>query len=153
MSEEGIMKALREGIYGRCVYHVPNPQPSSQVTSIQFENGITATFTVQGMSYRDGREIRIDGTNGTIFGWFYNTGYFVDVYEHLTGKSTHYKLPIERQAGAGGDYRIVDGFLDAIKNHTEPLTSGNNSLYSHLIAFAAIRSVESGQTQEIPYDD
>ncbi len=151
LSEAGIMKALREGDYGRCVYHVPNPQPSSQVTAIQFENGITATFTVQGMSYRDGREIRIDGTKGTVTGRFYNTGYFVDVYEHLTGSSSHYVMPIERQAGAGGDYRIVDGFIDAIQNHTEPLTSGKNSLYSHLIAFAAIRSTESGQTQKIDY--
>ena len=151
LSEAGIMKALREGDYGQCVYHVPNPQPSSQVTAIQFENGITATFTVQGMSYRDGREIRIDGTKGTVTGRFYNTGYFVDVYEHLTGSSSHYVMPIERQAGAGGDYRIVDGFIDAIQNHTEPLTSGENSLYSHLIAFAVIRSTESGQTQKIDY--
>lgn len=151
LSDEGIMKALKEGIYGRCVYHVPNPQPSSQVTAIQFENGINATFTVHGMSYRDGREIRIDGTKGTIEGWFYNTGYYVDVYEHLSGKTAHYKLPIERQAGAGGDWRIVDGFVEAIRNRTETVTSGKNSLYSHLIAFAAIRSVETGETQKINY--
>lgn len=151
LSDEGIVKALKEGIYGRCVYHVPNPQPSSQVTAIQFENGINATFTVHGMSYRDGREIRIDGTKGTIEGRFYNTGYFVDVHEHQTGASTHYKLPIERQAGAGGDWRIVDGFIDAVRNKTEPLTSGKSALYSHLIAFAAIKSVETGQTQKITY--
>jgi predicted dehydrogenase len=151
LSDEGIMRALREGIYGRCVYHVPNPQPSSQVTAIQFENGITATFTLQGMSYRDGREIRIDGTKGTLEAKFYNTGYYIDVHDHLTGSTFHYVLPIERQAGAGGDWRIVDGFIDAIKNNTEPLTNGHDSLYSHLIAFASIRSVETGQIQKIKY--
>ncbi len=151
LSEAGLMKALREGIYGRCVYRVPNPQPSSQVTAIQFENGITATFTLQGMSYRDGREIRIDGTKGTIRGNFWNTGYFVDLYEHLTGSTTHYVLPIERVAGAGGDWRIVDGFIDAINGKGPPLTSGKNSLYSHLIAFAADDSVKSGKTEIIKY--
>lgn len=151
LSEAGIMKALREGIYGRCIYRVPNPQPSSQVTAIQFENGVTATFTLQGMSYRDGREIRIDGTKGTIRGNFWNTGYFVDLYEHLSGSTTHYVLPIERVAGAGGDWRIVDGFIDAIHGKGEPLTSGRRALYSHLIAFAADQSVKTGQTQKITY--
>ena len=84
-------------------------------------------------------------------GRFYNTGYFVDVYEHQSGSASHYALPIERQAGAGGDFRIVNGFVDAIRNGKEPLTSGKNSLYSHLIAFAAIKSVETGQSQKISY--
>lgn len=70
LSEEGIKKALRETPFGLCIYKIKDAQPISQITVIQFENGITASFTLQGLSYRDGREIRIDGTKGTIKGYF-----------------------------------------------------------------------------------
>ena len=69
------------------------PKSSTQFPESQQFNlkmGSLPHLPVQGMSYRDGREIRIDGTKGTVTGRFYNTGYFVDVYEHLTGSSLHY---------------------------------------------------------------
>ena len=38
-SEEGILKALREGPYGRCVFRCDNNVCDHQVTDIEFENG------------------------------------------------------------------------------------------------------------------
>ena len=148
LSDEGIMKALREGPYGRCIYRCNNDQPVSQVTNIQFENGITATYTLHGMSYRDGRELRVDGTKGTIKAYFYNTGFYVDLYEHSPIYHRRWKLKLETTAGGGGDFRIVDGFINAINGISPPLTTARESLYSHLMAFAAEKSIKNGQVEK-----
>lgn len=149
VSDDGIRKALEETPFGVCIYKIKDAQPISQITSIQFENGITASFTLHGLSYRDGREIRIDGTKGTIKGYFYNTGFYVDWFEHATGKEIRFKYPLEKVAGGGGDFKIMDDFVDCIKHNKKPLTSAKESLYSHLMAFAAHESSETGKTIEI----
>ncbi len=146
LSDDGIRKALWETSFGNCIYKIKEAQPISQVTAIQFENGVTASFTLHGFSYRDGREIRIDGTKGTIKGYFYNTGFYVDWFEHATGKQIRFKFPLQKVAGGGGDFKIMDEFVDCIKNNKQPLTSANESLYSHLMAFAAHESSETGKT-------
>ena len=48
-TEEGILKALREGPYGRCVFDCDNNVCDNQVTDIEFENGVTATFSTADM--------------------------------------------------------------------------------------------------------
>jgi predicted dehydrogenase len=149
LSEEGIMRALREGPFGQCVYHCDHDQPASCATSIRFANGVTATYTLHGMSYRDGRELRVDGTKGSLKAVFYNTRFRVDVYDHATGKSRTVNLPLERTAGGGGDDRIVQGFLDAVAGKSTSRTDGPEALWSHLMCFAAERSIQSGQTQRI----
>lgn len=149
LSDASIFKALQEGPFGRCVYHCDNDQPVSHTVNIQFQNGITATYTLHGMSYRDGRETRIDGTLGTIKAYFYNTAFYVDLFIHNGAIHRRYNLPIEMSAGGGGDIRIVDNFLEALVGRKSPLTPPQESLYSHLIAFAAERSVEKGRVEKI----
>lgn len=149
LNDEGIIKALKEGPFGRCVYHCNNDQPVSQVTSIEFESGATATYTLHGMSYKDGRELRIDGTKGSIKTNFYNTGFFLESYDHISGTTKKYKLALEKVPGGGGDTYIVDGFLNAINGIAPPLTTARESLYSHLMAFAADRSAKDGIVERI----
>jgi len=149
LSDEGIMKALREGPYGRCIYRCNNDQPVSHIVNILFENGCTATYILHGMSYRDGRELRIDGTKGTIKALFYNTGFYVELYDHLTGKTKKWRLKLETTAGGGGDYKIVDEFINAIKGIAPPPIAPQESLISHLMAFAAERSVKNNSIEKI----
>lgn len=101
------------------------------------------------MSYRDGRELRVDGTKGSLNAVFYNTCFRIWVHDHATGKTRTVKLPLECTAGGGGDDRIVDGFLDAVAGKTTLRTDGAEALWSHLMCFAAERSIQSGQTQRI----
>jgi predicted dehydrogenase len=149
LSEEGIMKGLREGPYGRCIYRCNNDQPVSHVVNILFENGCTATYILHGMSYRDGRELRIDGIKGTIKALFYNTGFFVELHNHLTGKTKKWRLKLETTAGGGGDYKIVDEFVDAIRGIAPAPIAPQESLVSHLMAFAAERSVKNHTIEKI----
>jgi len=149
LSDEGIMKGLEEGPYGRCIYHCDNDQPVSHVCNILFENGCTATYILHGMSYRDGRELRIDGTKGTIKAFFYNTGFYVELYDHLTGKTKRWHLKLETTAGGGGDYKIVDEFISAIRGISAAPIAPQESLVSHLMAFAAEQSVKNHSVEKI----
>jgi predicted dehydrogenase len=149
LSEQGIMRALREGQFGECVYHCDHDQPASCATSMRFANGVTATYTLHGMSYRDGRELRVDGTKASLNAVFYNTCFRIWIHDHATGKTRTVKLPLERTAGGGGDDRIVRGFLDALEGRGPTRTDGAEALWAHLMCFAAERSIHSGQTQRI----
>ncbi|MDQ9817063.1 hypothetical protein RFZ01_22200, partial [Acinetobacter pittii] len=45
-SREGILNALKDGPYGRCVYHCDNNVVDHQVVNLEFENGVTANMTM-----------------------------------------------------------------------------------------------------------
>lgn len=149
ISEQGILRALREGPYGKCVYQCDNDQPAACAASIRFANGVTATYTLHGMSYRDGRELRIDGTKASLTAVFYNSRFRIGIHDHATGKSRSVKLPLQRTAGGGGDERIVRGFLDAVAGKSPSRTDATEALWSHLMCFAAERSIQTGETQRI----
>jgi len=142
LSDEGILEALKEGPYGRCVYDCDNNQPSAQVTNIEFSNQIVATLTMHGHSYREGRFIRIDGTKASLIGNFTLMGMPITLYDHLTGKSIHIKIKLTKNPHEYEDYPLVRGFLATIRGEEKPLTTARESLQSHLMSFAADQSLK-----------
>ncbi len=149
-SEEGILKALREGPYGRCVFRCDNNVCDQQVTTIQFKNGVTATFHLSGLTNKMHRTIKIMCENGDIFG--------DDAQDFIT--VTHYsanvqykgevrKVMIDNEEGfhGGGDYRLTMDFLSALENRDqeESRSSIDRSIESHLMAYAAEKSRISGE--------
>ncbi len=143
-SEEGILKALREGPYGRCVYRCDNNVCDQQVTNIQFKNGVTASFHLSGLTNKMHRTIKVMCENGDIFG--------DDAEDYIT--VTHYsansqyegsvrKVEINNEEGfhGGGDYRLVMDFLGEIEGkNAESRSSIDRSIESHLMAYAAEQS-------------
>jgi len=145
LSYEGKMKALREGPFGRCVYHCDNDQPDHMIVGLEFENGVTANLTVHGHSAFEGRTIRVDGTKGTMIGEFLQSGEKLWVYDKLSGKKKLiYKARLFEhgaQGHGGGDWALMDAFVNLLrKNIANPLTSARASLESHIMAFAAEKS-------------
>ncbi|MBD3195250.1 MAG: gfo/Idh/MocA family oxidoreductase [Candidatus Lokiarchaeota archaeon] len=141
-SDEAKFELLKTSKYGRCVYQCDNDVVDHQIVNIEFENGVTASLTMQGFSENEGRSVRVDGTKGTLTGIFQLSGEKIDFYDHFTGqKETLYNQPMNLTAHGGGDLRIVEEFLKSVKNRkTKPLTSSRESLESHLMAFAAEKS-------------
>ncbi|MFX0014406.1 MAG: Gfo/Idh/MocA family oxidoreductase [Promethearchaeota archaeon] len=142
LSLEGKWDALQTGPYGRCVYFAGNDVVDHQVTIIEFQNGVTATFTMHGCSHLEGRTIRIDGTKGTLIGEFLTTKEKIVLYDHL--KETEEIIMDQKtllNAGSGhggGDPRLIRSFIKSIQfGLEEPLTSARSSLESHMMAFAA----------------
>ena len=146
LSINGKWRALETSDYGKCVYFSENDVVDHQVVILEFENNVTATFTMHGFSHQEGRTIRIDGTTGTIIGEFLDSGPKIVLHDHLSGVETNIldqKMKIKTESGhGGGDFTLMRSFIDSIQNQTEadPLTSAKACLESHILAFAAEES-------------
>jgi len=140
-TEENILKALDETDYGRCVYRMDNNVVDHQTLNLLFDDGITATFQMNGFNNIQNRRIRIQGTKGEIWGDFrgrlvywqqYNNPevHTVDLNETCTDFTGH----------GGGDNGLV---YDAIRYFrgddfdTTSVTTIERSVESHIMAFAA----------------
>lgn len=142
-SLEGKLKALREGPYGRCVYHCDNNVVDHQQTLIEFENGVTAELTMNGHSAIEERTIRIDGTKGTLIGNFMDIGDELIFFDSSNGeKNILIKPKLHAEGHGGGDTGLMEGFVNSLQPEYSlvPLTEARASLESHLMAFAAEQS-------------
>lgn len=145
LSKEKKLEALREGPWGRCVYKCDNNVVDHQTVNIEFKNGVTATFTVHGFSFLDGRWIRISGTKGSLLGSFTYGGEKLVHYDHrYRKKEVLWQKDISFQAHSDGDSGLMESFANSLleeeNQKKEILTSARASLESHLMGFAAERS-------------
>ena len=129
------MTALKEGPYGKCVYHCDNDQVDHQETIIQFKNGITAVLKMHGLAAQECRTLRMDGSRGTLRGK-YGGGGHLEVQMHDTGKKTIYPVRADLLGHAEGDAGIMENFISVL-NGGRGLTTVQDSIMSHLMAFAA----------------
>ena len=143
LSREGRLKALREGPYGRCVYHCDNDVVDRQVVNLEFDNGAVASFTMTAFTTDMARQLKVCGTKGQITADMNaNT-----VSLHRFGESGPREITLEtppqtnNYGHGGGDYYLMRDFVRAIQSGGDGnLSSARVSLQSHLICFAAERS-------------
>ena len=152
LSHEGMMKALQEGPYGRCVYYCDNDVVDRQVVSMELDAGAVASFTMTAFTTDMARQLKITGTKGQITADM-NTN---EVYLHRFSDAEAQKIPVEQvqvsnnYGHGGGDYFLVKEFLEHLeKGSDEQLSTAQASLQSHLVCFAAERSRLSHSVEEI----
>lgn len=134
-SREGIIKALNNTPYGKCVYQSDNNVVDHQVVNMEFEGGTTATFSMCGFTRDQTRIVQIMGTKGEIRGNMKDNK--ISIYNFLTGQETVIHLEQPTSGHAGGDERLVRTFLKDIESKKGSISSSSESLQSHLMAFAA----------------
>ncbi|MCR5311230.1 MAG: Gfo/Idh/MocA family oxidoreductase [Lachnospiraceae bacterium] len=145
-TEEGILKALREGPYGRCVFKCDNNVCDNQVTNIEFENGVTATFHLSGLSNKMHRTIKVMCEHGDIYGDDSEDFITVTKYSanyHYEGEVRKIEINNEEGFHGGGDYRLTMDFMEAIMHKGEKIETRSGiekSVESHLMAYAAEQS-------------
>ncbi len=143
LSLNGKWNALKTNGYGKCVYFAENDVVDHQVVILEFENEVTATFTMHGFSHEEGRTIRIDGTKGTIIGEFLASHANIFMFNHLEGTEQlvlSQRMGVETESGhGGGDFALMDSFINSIqmKETNDLLTTAEDSFESHILAFAA----------------
>lgn len=145
-TEEKLMKELKEGRYGRCVYHCDNDVVDHQVVNMRMTDGTTMSFTMCAFTPDTTRYARFMGTKG-------------EIRVDMTGEPKECELSIRKFATdmpveyidvaglaedfsghGGGDDRMVVEFLDMISGEKEEssyVTSLDRSLESHYCALAA----------------
>ncbi|MEU6038342.1 Gfo/Idh/MocA family oxidoreductase [Actinomadura sp. NPDC047616] len=151
LTEQGVLRALREGPYGRCVYACDNDVVDHQVVNMEFPSGATASFTVTAFSPYAQRQTRIFGTAGCIEG----DGVRISLRDFVTGEVETYDTGEANRAEDGrhdeADAALADAFIAALADgdHT-PLTSdARESLASHRVVWAAERARRTGTVVEI----
>ena len=147
LTERGVRQALREGPYGRCVYACDNDVADYQVVTIEFGGGVTATLTMSAFTPYGRRRTRIMGTRAFLEG----DGHQVTVTDFVTGRAEPVEVaapgPEAGGGHGGGDFGVIGSFVDAVASGDRSLicTGPRESLDSHLMAFAAERSRQTGE--------
>jgi predicted dehydrogenase len=135
---ENVLQALRDGPYGRCVYHCDNDVVDHQVVSMAFEGGISATLTMHGHSFQEYRTTRIEGSQATLRGEFGLGGSKLILDEHRSGKRVVVNTSNSGSGHGGGDAVLMKAFLLCVKEGViDAQTTAEKSLQSHRMAFAA----------------
>lgn len=132
-----LLEHLRVGPYGRCVFACDNDVADHQVVNLEFENGVTAAFTLAGCSVFGDRRITVFGSLGEISG----NGDRLFVSDYLTGTTREVPVPAPETPDrhGGGDFNLLKSFVEAVRSGD---TRGNVSdaeisLETHKLAFAA----------------
>lgn len=138
-TEEAVTKALEKGPYGRCVFNCDNNVPDHQVTIMEFENGVNATFNLSAFTKKVHRTIKIMGTKGEIRGD--DSKNEIEVLPF--GSNERVIINPDKVAGGhgGGDSGLMNDFVSLlVSNKGKALTSADASVESHMMSFAAEQS-------------
>ncbi len=150
---EVIMDRLKTTNYGRCVYRMENDQPDHYVTSIEFGENITASFSMEAFTSYAGRRTRIMGSMGDMVGDMKE----LVITDFQTGKKTTLVPKAEDVEGyknsghGGGDWLLMRDFVQAVaQQKPELLTSTiDDSIESHIMGFMAEESRKKGGIRNI----
>ena len=140
--------------YGRCVWHCDNDVVDHQGVDVHFEDGATAQHTLVGGTAKPGRQIHLLGTKGEIEGEL-ETGAFTVRYPDLDadGQCREEQVAVNVKGGmhGGGDHRLIADFVRVVRGEQPSLSTTHldDSLASHLIAFAADRAMTDGTVQPV----
>jgi predicted dehydrogenase len=142
VSREGIIEALKNGPYGKCVFHNDNNVVDHQVVNLRFQNGETATFSMCGLTHDKNRTVKIMGTKGDIVGDMASNQFTIT--DFLTGNSNQVTVSTSSSGHGGSDSELVKHFIKEVHHFKQTrntgLTSARESLKSHMIVFAAEQS-------------
>lgn len=152
LTREGILEALRDGPYGRCVYTCDNDVVDHQVVNLEFRGGATASFTMTAFTKARARETRIFGTKGELYG----DGRHIEIFDFLTEQTrvmdTEHPSDGSILSGhGGGDEALVRDFVRAVRerNPSLILTGAHESLETHRMVFAAETARREGRVCEL----
>ncbi|MCQ2742450.1 MAG: Gfo/Idh/MocA family oxidoreductase [Bacilli bacterium] len=144
LTKEGIIRSYENNEYGRCVFACDNDVVDHQETNLLFENGVTVNLCMTAFTGSGGRIYRFHGTVGEI------------VFDEELGKMTvkrygqeseeiPFKSLCDVTAGhGGGDSVLINNLYDVCVNGAKPVTTIEESIESHLMAYAAEESRKNG---------
>lgn len=146
-SFEARYNVLKKGQYGRCVYQCDNDVMDHQSAIFTMDDGSTATFNLISLSSENTRILRIYGTKGDLQGHLDRNEIKISDFNTKKTEVVEYNTVSSLVSGhGGGDARLVKDFIEAVSGNASSLkTSGELSLQSHLMAFAAEKARKSGQ--------
>ncbi len=134
--KEDIVEALKVNPYGRCVYKCDNDVCDHQVLCMEFENGVTAMFTVSAFSLENNRTIKLMGTKGEVGGCMETGEILLKKFSDMS--ETKYTIEHNGTKHSGGDGGLMEYFTRTIENY-EALDNKVDKwmFHAHKVAFSA----------------
>jgi len=134
-----VEEALKTGPYGRCVYQCDNDVVDHQVASMEFEDGVTAIFSMSSFTPDISRSIKIMGTKGQIKG--HTVPNTINVYDFVNRSERDINVTAEGGHG-GGDTGIMKAFCAYLTGQDlgNAVSEINISAKNHMLCFAAEES-------------
>ncbi|MGD9563290.1 MAG: Gfo/Idh/MocA family protein [Pyrinomonadaceae bacterium] len=150
---DAVMEYLKTTNYGRCVYRMNNDQPDHYITSMTFEGGVTANFSMEAFTPWGGRRTRVMGSMGFIEGDM-DTMTHTDFQTNKVTKWDSKAIDVEnyRNSGhGGGDWRLLGDWIRAVDQQDPGLLTStiDVSFESHLMGFAAEKSRRTKRAEQI----
>jgi len=142
-TDEDVDNALKTGPYGRCVYQCDNDVVDHQVVSMEFEDGVTAIFSMSSFTPDISRSLKIMGTKGQIKA--HQDSDTIIVSDFISRKDKEIKVTAEGGHG-GGDKGIAEAIIRYFKGGTgvPGVSEISISADNHMLSFAAEKSRLSG---------
>ena len=147
-TEEALREALKTGPYGRCVYKCDNDVCDHMSVAMEFENGITATFSLTAQTNACFRQIYIMCEDGEIEAD--GRTQQVVIRRHLTHHAETFtertiNIRTNGSGHGGGDDGIMEDFANSLASDASNSRSSiSRSVESHLMAFAIEKSRLTG---------
>lgn len=139
LTEEGIMKGLREGEFGRCAFKCNTEKVDRQLVQLSFKNGVKASLKMVYASVA-GRRISFYGTHGEII--MDERSDKIEVLRY--GEEPEYINISEINEGGyahgGGDTMFMASIYGILSGTEEAITSLSESVECHLMGVAADES-------------
>lgn len=153
--DETVIEALGKTQYGKCVFKCDNNDVvDHQTVNMEFEDDITATFTMSAFNL-GGRRIRIMGTNGMLDAHAWDSEI---TYQNLLTLETE-KININDMilgdsilsGHGGGDSGIMNSLYDLLNGNAnyEDLSNISISVKNHKTVFAAEKSRLEGRVVDV----
>lgn len=144
LTQKKLEKALREGDYGRCVYHCDNDVVDHQLTQMTFENGVKATLTMTAFTAIGGRRIHFHGTLGELVLEEAENKIYLHKFGQPREEISLAELLEKGYGHGGGNAGLVNKLYDVLSGDSSAATSLEASVESHLMGICAERSRLNG---------
>lgn len=144
-TESSIYEALRRGPYGRCVFHCDNDVVDHQTLNLEFEDHITAVFTMTAFTRECRRTIKVTGTLGEVEGDMEENKLYLRPFGAPVQVKELGAQGSEFAGHGGGDMGMMEYICNLIAGGSKAaLTDVDASVESHVMALAAEHSRLNG---------
>ena len=152
-TEEALTEALKTGPYGRCVFRCDNDVCDHMSIAMEFDNGVTATFSPNGQTSACHRHIHIMCEDGELLADDATSQ--ITLRRHVSSQAESFEEKVihirtNRSGHGGGDAGILNDFTDGLlQNGSDSRSSISRSTESHLMAFAMEESRLTGKVVDL----
>lgn len=140
---ESLTEDMTTSQWGRCVYRCDNNVCDHQVIAMEFEDNITAVFTVSAFTFEHNRTIKVMGTLGEVSGDMELGEVRLSIFGEDEPSIIHVDNNILQHGG--GDEGLIKAMADALNGNTKDnVSDARDCLHSHMMVFAAEESRLNG---------